>query len=92
MLQTIGWYIGGFFGVLGMVCWFGMFVFGFWAKALRKPGVSWFSPSLHDGSGYTEEGLRVFKRGWVCVLGFLICVSLAIIIGTLTGAGIQVER
>jgi hypothetical protein len=86
MLQTIGWYISIGFGFLALVCWFGAFFFGIRAHILRKPGVSWVSPRLNVGSGYTEAGVQAFKRGWVCVLGFLLCRLLGVAIGIMTGA------
>jgi hypothetical protein len=92
MLETIGWYVSLGFAILGVACWFGLWFFGIRAGMLRKPGVSWFSPGRRFGSGLTEAGVRAWKRGWACVLGFLLCWLLSVGIGIITGAFARVTH
>jgi hypothetical protein len=86
MLQIFGWYVSLSFGVLGTICWFGNLFFGIRARTLRKPGVSWFSPGMNFGSGLTEAGIRAMKWSWACVVSFLVCWLLSVVIGIITGA------
>lgn len=86
MVQTIGWIIGVSFFWLAFPCWFAGAYFGIRAAMLRKPGVSLFSPRIVDCSGYTEAGYSALKKGRLCMVGFLVCVLLSIVVGSLTGS------
>jgi hypothetical protein len=92
MMQTVGWFISIGFGVLAAACLFASGFFAIRAWALRWPGVSWLSPRLLDRSGLTEAGLRSFKSGWACALGYLLCWLLSVSVGILTGAFIRAGR
>jgi hypothetical protein len=86
MLEVVGRYVSLGFGILGVACWFGGCAFGVRARMLRQPGLSWFSPRIKFGEGLTEAGVRAWKMGRTCMLGFLLCWALSVGTGIATGA------
>jgi hypothetical protein len=84
MQQDLGRFFGIGFAMLGVACWFGIFVFGFKARRLRKPSAA--PHRMHDLETYTDAGVRAFKLSRCCVFGFLACWALSVSIGIMTGA------
>lgn len=89
MVQITGWYVSLGLGILAAVCWFTAVFYFFRATALRSPGVSWFEASINPQSGLTDAGHRARKKGWVCMLGAVLCYLLSWAIGVGTGAVVR---